>query len=966
MSFGAGALKRIGRPIGAAMVSLALLLESTALPAQNLPTQIDSSTIQRLKSQLGSGSGTSGLLGGLGTSSGDMLDMVRQQGDQQIRSQQYQTDTMGVGGVQPADDRYYQPSPIERDYRTRLSNNKLRQFGYDLFNSTTRLSGDLTGEVPNDYVLGIGDQLVINFQGATNDNQVARVNRDGNVIVGALAPIRAAGRTLGAVRADISSRTRQTLLGTNVYTSVGSVHAITVFVGGEVNRPGQYQLTSMADVGSALAEANGVRRTGSLRQVRVVRGGRTISIDLYGMLGIGAPQSVRLQDGDRIIVPVIGPTVAVTGGVPRPGIFELHGAASVGDVLDYAGGSLRPRGSNVSISRIGRDGSEAFVRVTGVDQQILAGDALYVTGGSAGGTLNRVSLRGYVLNEGPRPLPAAPTVRDLLGSASDLREGTYQPMAIIVRRDPGSGGRIYVAINLAQTLNGGDPVALQPNDTLWVFSNDDIAFLNSAAVRQIALGQPNPLPQCKSLERFDDIVRDSHISRFSVVTRGSYVVDRDGYSDAVAVGGGTLAGGIRATTRLRSQSDLPQTKDDKNKDDTDQNNGGLPGNSNLAMQQGLTGNGIGTGLNTGQNEQNDMLRAMADEEYRKLCPSSFEEEPELIAVLLEHAVSISGAVRHPGAYPVAGEVTAQTASYIANGIAAQASDLTLDVTRADTGAEQMKRYAVDTEKLALGRVEIHPGDDLRFNAALPQYESAGVVLSGEVARPGIYTIRKGETLAELFQRAGGLTSVGYPYGTVLTRRSVKLAQEEGFRRTARDLNNALLSTSARKNTSAEGMAAALKMIENLSTANAAGRVVVEADPRVLSARPDLDTLLEGGDAIYVPKKPNFVIVLGDVSNPGAVQHTAGRSVAEYIADAGGSQASADNKRVYIVYPNGLAQPVKRSVWHSANMAVPPGSTIIVPKNLDPLFKLDLIRDIASIVGTFVTSAASIAILANTN
>src|SRR3546814_10865957 len=94
---------------------------------------------------------------------------------------------------------------------------------------------------------------------------------------------------------------------------------------------------------------------------------------------------------------------------------------------------LRPRGSSVSISRINSDGGEAFVQVTGVEQQIIAGDALVVASGSAGGAVNRVTLHGNVINAGPRPLPAAPTVRDLLGSIHDVKADTYLPMAEIGR-----------------------------------------------------------------------------------------------------------------------------------------------------------------------------------------------------------------------------------------------------------------------------------------------------------------------------------------------------------------------------------------------------------------------------------------------------------------------------------------------------------------------------------------------------
>ena len=190
--------------------------------------------------------------------------------------------------------RLYRPSPIEREYRERLADPTLKQFGYDLFQSATGTTGALTGAVDDSYVVGVGDTVVVQFQGATNDSKTVRVSRDGQIVVGALPPIPAAGRSLAAVRRDLQAATRRTLLGTDVFVSLGAVRAVTVFVGGEVAQPGQYSLTSLSDVSSALAQAGGVRRSGSLRNVRIVRGGSTITVDLYGLLGIGAPPSVRL------------------------------------------------------------------------------------------------------------------------------------------------------------------------------------------------------------------------------------------------------------------------------------------------------------------------------------------------------------------------------------------------------------------------------------------------------------------------------------------------------------------------------------------------------------------------------------------------------------------------------------------------------------------------------------------------
>jgi protein involved in polysaccharide export with SLBB domain len=350
-----------------------------------------------------------------------------------------------------------------------------------------------------------------------------------------------------------------------------------------------------------------------------------------------------------------------------------------------------------------------------------------------------------------------------------------------------------------------------------------------------------------------------------------------------------------------------------------------------------------------------------------VCPAVFEEEPELLAVLIENAVAVSGAVRRPGAYPIAGSATAREIASAAEGLLGNATAMTLDVTRAVGDSTTQQRLAADPAGRTLATTRVVAGDDLRFNSAQPQYEPGGVLLTGEFLRPGLYSIRKGETLSQLMARAGGLSPLAYAYGTVFTRRSVKELQQEGFRRTGRELTNALLAVSARKTGPGAGdsLIAAQGLIAQLTTVEAPGRVVVEADPRVLGVRPDLDTVLESGDAIYIPKRPNFVLALGDVSNPGALQFINGKSAKEYLAETGGTQSTADNGRIFVVLPNGTAQPLKGGRWarSNGNGVIPPGSTIIVPKNIDPLFKLDLARDITTIVGTLFTSIATVALLA---
>ena len=170
----------------------------------------------------------------------------------------------------------------------------------------------------------------------------------------------------------------------------------------------------------------------------------------------------------------------------------------------------------------------------------------------------------------------------------------------------------------------------------------------------------------------------------------------------------------------------------------------------------------------------------------------------------------------------------------------------------------------------------------------------------------------------------------------------------------------------KNNLDADSITAARGLAQTFATIEAPGRMVVESDPRVLTKRPDLDNVLEAGDALLMPKRPNFVILSGDVLNPGALQFVAGKRVEDYLAETGGLLATADKKRVFLVYPNGVAQPVRFSVWSRNNLSVPPGSTIVVPKDTSPLTALEIVRDVSSILGQLALTAASLAVVVGNN
>src|SRR6185312_8841617 len=200
----------------------------------------------------------------------------------------------------------------------------LHQFGYDVFAGLNQISVPQVGSIQGYYVLGPGDELQITLRGQENASYDVLVDNDGNVSLPKLPPIRAAGRTFSDFQTSLQSAVKQAYISTNAYVSVGQLRRVSVTVAGEVNAPGVKQATGLSTPLDALVLALGVKKSGSLRNIRVIRGGRIVPYDLYHvLLNDGSAPQVLLQDGDRIVVPTLGKVAAVSGWVRRPAIYEL-------------------------------------------------------------------------------------------------------------------------------------------------------------------------------------------------------------------------------------------------------------------------------------------------------------------------------------------------------------------------------------------------------------------------------------------------------------------------------------------------------------------------------------------------------------------------------------------------------------------------------------------------------------------
>jgi len=858
---------------------------------------------------------------GVSTSRRSAIDESRE-AEQQRRQQQRGFEERGEEQQFLLTEEVEEASVIEMDFRERLGDEELIQFGYDIFKTHDIQEKPVTGRIADSYILGVGDEIIAVFKGSEESQETAKVDSEGRLIIGKLPPINAAGRRFGDLRAEVQERTEQTLLGTEVFLSVGAVKLISVQVIGEVELPGSYVLDGLSDALDAIIAAGGVKKSGSLRNIRVLREGGFRSIDMYSVLAGQGFSDLSLQPGDRIVIPPISNAVAVAGDVLRPAIYEIadNQTVTLNDLLAIAGGTIRPRGYSLTLNRFDEEGFERYSTPEDKSLKLKAADAVLVAsrGGAARG---RIRVNGHVVSPGLRALDKAETVGNLISDRANIKPGAYLPFAVLDRLDPFTGSRQMHSVNLLAVRSGND-ILFQDDDVLHVFDRADIDFLSTNDVRQVVLGQENPMPTCESLSALEALVPTVQASRFAGTVTSIYLVEEKGQVQAAEVGG------FRAEGSTSFDQDAAEAQVVR-----------------LTEQQ--------------LKEEAGVVQA---------CPLIFEDDPELLSFALEHVVSLSGAIRRPGILPIAETISLRDLILFSGGFSRDADGAVAEVTSfiEEEGVQRTVRDTYDQNDNDFSSVRIASGSSIRIQSATDDQELGAVLLTGEFARPGSYNIRKGETLGELIERAGGATTQAYPYGAVFTRRSVKEAQQEGFNRTARELNAALAIAALKKNVDAEAVIAAQELSTKISSTEAAGRVVVEADPRVLLLRNDLNIVLEPGDTLFMPKRPGHVLMIGDVLNPGALQFVKGKDVSNYLSEAGGLQASADDDRIFLVYPNGVAKPVRVSAWRSSSVLVPPGSTIVVPKDTDPLAALDLTRDITTIVSQLAISAASLAVIFDRN
>lgn len=353
-------------------------------------------------------------------------------------------------------------------------------FGRNIFNNKLlTFEPNQNMATPANYCLGAGDMVVIDVWGASQQTFEGTISPDGVVVIDGVGPIKLAGLTVKQATQTVKSRLSKFYSDCSFSLSVGDTRSIQVQVVGDVVMPGTYTLSSLSSAFNALYAAGGINEIGTLRDIKVYRGGRQVAtIDVYDYLLNGNQKGdIRLQDNDIVQVGPYECLVNVRGKIKRPMFYEMKPSESVKQLLSYAGGfSGDAYTKNVRLSR--KSGQEYSMYTIDEFQManfnVMDGDSLYVDSVIARYN-NMVEVRGAVKHAGQYQLGGEiQTVRGLLQVAEGLREDAFRNRAVM-HREKDDLTLEMVSVDIDGILNGTvADIPLRKGDVLFVPSQVDM------------------------------------------------------------------------------------------------------------------------------------------------------------------------------------------------------------------------------------------------------------------------------------------------------------------------------------------------------------------------------------------------------------------------------------------------------------------------------------------------------------
>jgi protein involved in polysaccharide export with SLBB domain len=776
----------------------------------------------------------------------------------------------------------------------------LERFGTGVFRNRTGTLDNLPMDMPvgPDYILGPGDGLSIELSGSISQHLQRLVDREGRVALPEIGALPVSGRSVGDVQHLMQAALRTQFHDIDADVSVARIRSVRVYVVGDVESPGAYDISSLSTPLNALYAAGGPTLRGSLRHLRQYRGKTLVQeVDAYDLLLHGIhTELARIQSGDTILVSPVGPEVTVEGMVQRPAIYELAGEKSLSEVLELAGGVL-PSGTlrHVDLERLVAHESRSMLRLDLPESndpqavskvldefQVQDGDKIRISPILPYAD-KTVYVDGHVFHPGKYPYHEGMKVTDLLQSYSDLLPEPSRRHAEIIRLQAPDYTPMVLAFNLGDAMAGRDQnLVLKPFDTIRVFGRYDFedppVITVSGAVRDPG----------------------DHITNGETHLR-----------DAVY-----LAGGVNPDAELGDAQVFRKTEDGK-----------------LKVFSVDLGNAL-----TGEAADNVLLqpkdRVFVHFSQTKLDPP---------------AVLIQGEVPRPGKYPLGEGMTAADLVHIAGGFKRGAYTETADLTHYElaqgtnvTGENVEVPIAKALAGEADSDVRLHDGDVLTIRQLAGWNDvQATIEVKGEVLHPGTYGIKEGEKLSSIIARAGGFRGDAYPYGAIFERTQVRDLEEKNRSELIREVQSDGATLKLIPDTDGDqkmAKEAALGQwqttIRRLQDTPPAGRLVIHISKSVKRwANTSSDVEVRAGDSIYVPKRPNMVMVDGSVYNPTAVSFKPGKSGDWYLKQAGGPTNMANKKAIFVIRADGSVVGNSGGLFSGGieKTALQPGDMVVVPE-----------------------------------
>lgn len=363
-------------------------------------------------------------------------------------------------------------------------------FGRNIFNTRNlTFEPNVNIATPPNYRLGPGDEVVIDIWGASQNTIRQQISPDGTINLEQLGPVFLSGMSIERAQQYLTGELRKIYSdqSNQIRVTLGNTRTIQINVMGEVIQPGTYALSAFSTVFHALYRAGGVSGIGSLRNVKVSRGGQTVAtVDVYQFIMQGKTRDdIRLEEGDVIIVPAYEELVQITGNVKRPMRYEMKKGETLSTLLKYAGGFTSDAYTK-SLRIVRQNGKE--YQVNTVDDtdysvcQLHDGDVITAEAILDRFT-NKLEVRGAVYRPGIYELGGKlNTVRELVEKADGLMADAFTGRAVLYRERENKTREVK-QIDIRAIMDGSQPdIPLQKNDVLYIPSIHDLEDLGNVQI----------------------------------------------------------------------------------------------------------------------------------------------------------------------------------------------------------------------------------------------------------------------------------------------------------------------------------------------------------------------------------------------------------------------------------------------------------------------------------------------------